>query len=158
MSKKSNGFLSGLLVGGAAAAAAALLFAPKSGKELRDELTEKTNEFASNENNPEFVNQAIDKATSLKDKAVKSSNEAFSTIKNQSSELAKKIKTSTSDEEMMSFEEAMDLMDRELEEQEEDIVIDLSETVEEVKEDAEETTEVVSDTVDEILEDVSEEK
>ncbi|MDF0480292.1 YtxH domain-containing protein [Vagococcus sp. PNs007] len=156
MSKKSNGFLSGLIVGGAAAAAAALLFAPKSGKDLRDELTEKTNDFTSNENNPEFVNQAISKASILKDKAVKTSNDAFTTIKNQSSELAKKVKTST-DDDMMSFEEAMDLMDRELEEQEEDIVIDLSETTEEVTEEAEEMAEVVSDTVDEILEDVSEE-
>lgn len=154
MSKKSNGFLSGLIVGGAAAAAAALLFAPKSGKDLRDELTEKTNEFTSNENNPEFVNQAISKASTLKDKAVKTSNDAFTTIKNQSSELAKKVKQST-DEDMMSFEEAMDLMDRELEEKEEDIIIDLSETTEEVAEDAEE---VASDTVDEILEEVKEEK
>ena len=152
MSKKSNGFLSGLIIGGAAAAAAALLFAPKSGKDLRDELTEKTNDFTSNENNPEFVNQAISKASILKDKAVKTSNDAFTTIKNQSSELAKKVKPST-DEDMMSFEEAMDLMDRELEEKEEDIIIDLSETTEEVAEDAEE----VSDTVDEILEDVTKE-
>ena len=154
MSKKSNGFLSGLIVGGAAAAAAALLFAPKSGKDLRDELTEKTNDFTSNENNPEFINQAISKASTLKDKAVKTSNDAFTTIKNQSSELAKKVKQST-DEDMMSFEEAMDLMDRELEEKEEDIIIDLSETTEEVAEDAEE---VASDTVDEILEEVKEEE
>lgn len=149
MRKKSNGFLSGLVLGGAAAAAAALLFAPKSGKELRDELTEKTNEFAANENNPEFVNQAISKASTLKDKAVKTSNEAFSTLKNQSSELAKKVTSNTTDVDTVSFEEAMDLMDRELEEKEEDIIIDLSDMTEEISEEADtivsEVTEVVKD-------------
>ncbi|MGC3371013.1 YtxH domain-containing protein, partial [Enterococcus faecium] len=35
---KKGGFLLGGVVGGTAAAIAALLFAPKSGKELRDEL------------------------------------------------------------------------------------------------------------------------
>ncbi|HAP7497373.1 TPA: YtxH domain-containing protein, partial [Enterococcus faecium] len=35
---KKGGFLLGAVVGGTAAAIAALLLAPKSGKELRDEL------------------------------------------------------------------------------------------------------------------------
>jgi gas vesicle protein len=45
MSKKSSGFLVGAIIGGAAAAAAALLLAPKSGKELREDLLDQLDEM-----------------------------------------------------------------------------------------------------------------
>ncbi|HJV31245.1 MAG TPA: YtxH domain-containing protein [Bacillales bacterium] len=40
--KRSNNFLLGALIGGLAGAAVALLFTPKSGKELRNRLIDKT--------------------------------------------------------------------------------------------------------------------
>jgi gas vesicle protein len=40
--KRSNNFLLGALIGGLAGAAVALLFAPKSGKELRNRLLDQT--------------------------------------------------------------------------------------------------------------------
>lgn len=46
MSKKSSGFLLGAVIGGAAAAAAALLLAPKSGKELREDLIDQLDEVS----------------------------------------------------------------------------------------------------------------
>ena len=46
MSKKSGGFLLGAIIGGAAAAAAALLLAPKSGKELRDDLIDQLDDIS----------------------------------------------------------------------------------------------------------------
>ncbi|MGF2055752.1 YtxH domain-containing protein [Vagococcus fluvialis] len=46
MSKKSSGFLVGAIIGGAAAAAAALLLAPKSGKELREDLLDQLDEVS----------------------------------------------------------------------------------------------------------------
>ena len=46
MSKKSSGFLVGAVIGGAAAAAAALLLAPKSGKELREDLIDQLDEVS----------------------------------------------------------------------------------------------------------------
>lgn len=46
MSKKSSGFLLGAIIGGTAAAAAALLLAPKSGKELRDDLIDQLDDVS----------------------------------------------------------------------------------------------------------------
>ena len=42
---KKGGFLLGAVIGGTAAAVAALLLAPKSGKELRDELAAQADDF-----------------------------------------------------------------------------------------------------------------
>ena len=43
--KKTKGFLAGFLIGGAIGGAIALLYAPKSGKQLRDDISRKTNEL-----------------------------------------------------------------------------------------------------------------
>ena len=43
MTKNKGGFVLGAIIGGAAAAITALLFAPKPGKELRDDITEEVN-------------------------------------------------------------------------------------------------------------------
>jgi len=43
--KKSKGLFIGLLVGGAIGGAIALLYAPKSGKRLRNDISRKTNEL-----------------------------------------------------------------------------------------------------------------
>ena len=45
MGKKTGGFLLGAFIGSVAAATTALLFAPKSGKELREDLAVKADEL-----------------------------------------------------------------------------------------------------------------
>ena len=42
---KKGGFFLGAVIGGTAAAVAALLLAPKSGKELRDDLSNQTDDL-----------------------------------------------------------------------------------------------------------------
>ncbi len=46
MAKKTSGFLLGAIIGGTAAAAAALLLAPKSGKELREDLIDQLDDMS----------------------------------------------------------------------------------------------------------------
>ncbi|WP_233487845.1 YtxH domain-containing protein [Aerococcus sp. 1KP-2016] len=43
MSRNTGSFLLGAIIGGTAGAVAALLFAPKSGRELRDDLNQQAN-------------------------------------------------------------------------------------------------------------------
>jgi gas vesicle protein len=45
MSSDGNGFFKGFLLGGAIGAVIALLYAPKSGKEMREDLKRKTEEL-----------------------------------------------------------------------------------------------------------------
>ena len=112
MSKKSGGFLLGAVIGGTAAAVAALLFAPKSGKELRDELAiqaddfkakaydygeyvqEKSYEFTdiAKDKASDFTEQATEFAGTVKDKATKSSEEALSSFKKNTDDLSYKFK------------------------------------------------------------------
>lgn len=140
MSKKSGGFLTGALIGGVAAAAAALLLTPKSGKEMREDLSDQANEFKNRaiengeDGKPDYTGQAVELMNALKEKAVKGSNEAMNVIKKQTEELTDKIKTTT-DEMTDLAEEAYDA--------EEDIIIEipkddnLTELVQEVTETAE---------------------
>lgn len=92
MSKKSGGFLTGAIIGGVAAAAAALLFTPKSGKEMREELNDQANDFKNRaiengeDGKPDYTGQAVEVLNSLKEKAIKGSNEALSALKNQKEE------------------------------------------------------------------------
>ena len=59
----SKGMLFGLLTGGALGAALALLFAPKSGSELRAELAEKTNTYV--DKTGDAINNASEKARQI---------------------------------------------------------------------------------------------
>ena len=45
MGKKQGGFVLGAIIGGAAAAITALLYAPKSGKELREDISNEFDDF-----------------------------------------------------------------------------------------------------------------
>lgn len=84
----TKGFLIGALIGGAVGAAAALLTAPKSGKELRDDISTKSNEIYSKANNKwveteqkvgqqisTTVNEGRVKAQNIIDSAKKQANE-----------------------------------------------------------------------------------
>ncbi|QIL46736.1 YtxH domain-containing protein [Vagococcus coleopterorum] len=153
MSKKSGGFLSGAILGGVAAAAAALLLTPKSGKEMRDDLTDQANDFKNRaiengeEGKPDYAGQAAELMSTLKDKAVKGSEEAMTVIKKQTEELSNKIKATT--------DEMTDLAEESFDDIEEDIVIEipkddnLSELVQEVTEAEEAAVETVEKAVEE---------
>lgn len=137
MSKKTGGFLTGAFIGGVAAAAAALLLTPKSGKEMREDLSDQASDFKNRaiengeDGKPDYTGQAVELMNTLKEKAVKGSNEAINVIKKQTEELTDKIKMTTDEMTDMS-EEAFDL--------EEDIIIEipkdenLTELVQEVTE------------------------
>ncbi|MBC8144856.1 MAG: YtxH domain-containing protein, partial [bacterium] len=59
----SKGLLIGLLTGGAVGASLALLFAPKSGRELRSDITDTTNEYV--ERVSEMVSSATERAQQI---------------------------------------------------------------------------------------------
>ncbi|MBS1911293.1 MAG: YtxH domain-containing protein [Bacteroidetes bacterium] len=74
----SKGLLIGIFTGGAIGAALALLFAPKSGRELRSELSEATNKYidkagdilnTANERSREIINEGRTRAESIVDDA-----------------------------------------------------------------------------------------
>lgn len=150
MSKKSGGFLTGALIGGVAAAAAALLFTPKSGKELREDLTDQANDFKNKaiengeDGKPDYTGQAVEVINSLKDKAIKGSNDALKAIKTQKEEVE---------------ELANDLTD---ELPEEDIIIEIpgEDALEELMDELEEvpTDEGLTDLIEEVTETPSIEK
>lgn len=70
----SKGLLIGLLTGSAAGAALALLFAPKSGRELRTDISETTNEYV------EKVGDMISSATERAQQIVNDGRERADTI------------------------------------------------------------------------------
>ena len=84
----TKGFLLGAIIGGAVGAAAALLTAPKSGKELREDISTKSNEIYNKANNKwveteqkvghqvsTTVNEGRVKAQNIIDSAKKQANE-----------------------------------------------------------------------------------
>jgi gas vesicle protein len=64
MSDNSRDLLAGLLIGGLIGAALGILYAPKSGKETRDEIAGKAKDF-------------VDKAKEEYEKAIEKSKEAY---------------------------------------------------------------------------------
>jgi len=66
---RSEGFLLGTIVGAAIAGVSALLFAPKSGKELREDLTQQTDRAKSQVK--DYADIAKEKGMDLKDTAQK---------------------------------------------------------------------------------------
>lgn len=75
----SKDFLIGTLIGGIVGAATALLLAPKSGKELRDDLNSQTSSLREKGN--EFASIALEKSSNLAKQ-----------VSNQSSQVAGKVK------------------------------------------------------------------
>ncbi|HCM88767.1 MULTISPECIES: YtxH domain-containing protein [Vagococcus] len=117
MSKKSNGFLVGAIIGGAAAAAAALLLAPKSGKKMREDLIDqldgvsegkaseyagiaqvKGNEFSDYaKQKKEAYSWVGDKVTSHVDQAKTTSNELLEGLKEKTSDIQDDFKRTSSE-------------------------------------------------------------
>lgn len=85
MNKKS--FSLGILIGGALGAAAALLYSPSSGKELRLQIKETTNEWT------KIMNDLKNNANDLKDSVTKLTKEGKDIIK----EISHDVKTAVND-------------------------------------------------------------
>jgi gas vesicle protein len=106
---KSGGFLLGAIIGGTAAAAAALLLAPKSGKELREELAEHSDDWRDvvsdyvdvfAEKSAEWTDLAKSKVEDLKTQDAEGTDKPFrdesddllSNLKQQSVDLSERFK------------------------------------------------------------------
>ncbi len=80
-----NGFLIGLIAGGAIGAIIGLLYAPKSGKELRDDIRLKSNEYLDDAD--KYIEEAKVKAKSLINDGKKKSDDLIAEAKSKSKEL-----------------------------------------------------------------------
>lgn len=80
-SSYTKGFLIGAILGGAAGAIAALLFAPKSGRELRQDIADKTEEV-------------VDKAQQMFNKATGNAEDGLEDVVNEGRLAAERIITS----------------------------------------------------------------
>ena len=83
----SGGFFIGLLAGGAIGAAIALLYAPKTGKELRQDIKSRTDDYLDEAD--KYIAEAKDKAINLINDGKKKSEKLIKEAKEKSEELLK---------------------------------------------------------------------
>ncbi|MCW8822579.1 MAG: YtxH domain-containing protein, partial [Ignavibacteriaceae bacterium] len=83
----NKGFLVGFFAGGAFGAALALLFAPKSGKELRQDIRDRSEEYL--EEADKYISEAKDKAVDLINEGKKRSDKLIKDAKDKSDQLMK---------------------------------------------------------------------
>ncbi|MEK7250725.1 MAG: YtxH domain-containing protein [Bacteroidota bacterium] len=81
----TKGFIFGLLAGSAIGAVLALLYAPKSGKELRADIKAKTDELMSNAEN--ILDETRAKLPEISSEAKKRSEQVISEVKSQANSL-----------------------------------------------------------------------
>lgn len=86
---KSGGFLLGAIIGGTAAAVTALLFAPKSGKELREDLAKEADRYK--EHFSEYTEIALAKGAELTEVAKTSTQDIRVNLKEQASNLKEQV-------------------------------------------------------------------
>ena len=135
MSKK-RGFLLGALIGGTAAAVTALLFAPKSGKELREDLAKEANRYK--EQLSEYGEIALAKGAEFTEVAKASTirinlQEQASHLKEQVSKHTENIKD--------QFNETVDKVKENFSKQKEESAEVVAELAEDVKEKAQDVKE-----------------
>ncbi|MFD2705327.1 YtxH domain-containing protein [Salibacterium lacus] len=87
-------FVIGTLIGGIVGACSALLMAPKSGRELRGELSEGA--YSAKEKTNELTNDAYEKGSKWADYAREKSSEIAKNVSEQSSQLYGKVKETAS--------------------------------------------------------------
>lgn len=92
MGKKTGGFLLGAFIGSVAAATTALLFAPKSGKELREDLAVKADELK--EQLSEYVDISIEKGVELSEAALNATEDIRVNLKDSASQFKDTVKKS----------------------------------------------------------------
>ncbi len=83
----SKGLMIGFLAGGAIGAILALLYAPKSGKELRNDIRNKTDEYL--DDAEKYIADARDKAKDLINEGKKRSEKIITDARSRSEELLK---------------------------------------------------------------------
>lgn len=124
----AGSFLLGALIGGVIGAATALFLAPKTGKEMRDDLSTQANQLKdksielssiAKDKATEYSSVAKDKANEFASTAKEKTEEVTQTIQDQSDQLTDKIKSmkdgiaSSEDEEEIEFVEiAKDKIDK----------------------------------------------
>lgn len=91
-------FLIGALIGGMAGAAAALFLAPKSGKELRNNLNEQA--LVLKDKTEQFRETAMTKGNELATVAKEKTNSLSQTVSKQSNELVSKVKNLKKEEDL----------------------------------------------------------
>ena len=89
---KSGGFLLGAFIGASAAAVTALLFAPKSGKELREDLAVKADELK--EHLSEYVDISSEKGVELSEVALNATEDIRVNLKDSASQFKDTVKKS----------------------------------------------------------------
>ena len=163
MSNK-GGFLLGALIGGTAAAVTALLLAPESGKDLRnrlakqvDDLLDTTSDYGDQAANKadalkkyaqekavQFAKQSEELSALLKEKTGYTTNEIYQDLKEQVTDLTKKVKDSVKeiDEEV-------------IEPVAEDIVLDFEALAQEVQEQAQTEEDVLIEDIHAIIDQVA---
>ena len=92
MGKKTGGFLLGAFIGSVAAATTALLFAPKSGKELREDLAVKADELK--EQLSDYVDISIEKGVELSEAALNATEDIRVNLKDSASQFKDTVKKS----------------------------------------------------------------
>lgn len=95
MAKKNNGrdFLVGSLVGGLVGAATALFLAPKSGKEIRDNLGQQANVMK--DRTGQLTNTALEKSSDLAAMAKDKTSSLSQVVTEQSSQIMDKVRSIT---------------------------------------------------------------
>ena len=89
MSEKNGDLLKGLVIGGLIGAVLGILYAPKSGKEMREELAVKTDELLSKAK--EEYEKAVEKNRIISETAVKRLEELESSAKEKVEEVESKV-------------------------------------------------------------------
>ncbi|QOR65865.1 YtxH domain-containing protein [Cytobacillus suaedae] len=93
MGKNDNNFLMGAIVGGVIGAATALFLAPKSGRELRDDLN--TQASVVKDKTERWRNEAVDRGSELAHVAKEKTSNFTKNVNNQSSQIFDKVKEFT---------------------------------------------------------------
>lgn len=95
MAKKNNGkdFIIGSLVGGLVGAATALFLAPKSGKEIRDNLSEQASVMKNRTG--KLTNDALEKSSGLASLAKEKTSSLSQVVTEQSSQIMDKVRSIT---------------------------------------------------------------
>lgn len=126
-------FLIGTLIGGFVGAAAALLLAPKSGKELRSDISEQAS--IAKEKTTKFTATAYEKGSEIASKAKEKSASIAKTVSEQSGKVASKVKevtkNITSDVKALKATGEQAVEEDELEEVVEEVQAEVVSTVEE---------------------------
>ncbi|HEX7415997.1 MAG TPA: YtxH domain-containing protein [Smithellaceae bacterium] len=89
MSERNGGLLKGLIIGGLIGAVLGVLYAPKSGKEMREELAGKTDDLLSKAK--EEYEKALEKSRIVSETAVKRLEELGSSAKEKVEEAESKV-------------------------------------------------------------------